>query len=210
MHSRTFVTLVAVLAVSHGAYRTYAADGIRSTAAKATVPQTVTVQDIRSGRASVIGVLGVQLGTVVEIVARVSHSRASGGKQVSGYVLEIETIDGEPTREKPILAFAVAAGSAARLAATENELDGLVRDLVTPGKRTEVVDGQVIEAEPISRAEADSFRKAYVGSRHKIIAYEYGTFDGAPANVPKDYGYLLPLSPFGIRTQLRVLGERLD
>lgn len=142
---------------------------------------------------SVIGALGIPLGTVAEIRASVVAGSETGTKQHDGsYLLRVTEIDGRPIAVAPVLEFSVPSFVQVKLA---NDDFGLY-ELKTGTKAGE-----------LDSVEIKKLQKGYVGKQVRLVVYETGGYSGIPSNLPKD---VMAWSDrgFGFSTSLVVLAER--
>ncbi len=152
-------------------------------------------QDLIIGKATIVGLLGKPLGTPVEIVGTIldcPEGEASGMKVSDSlrgrYRIRVEEIAGsfaDPTFE---MDFFVHRTVEANVAHDQRALDDLVKRMTTPGTRWKYDESSDtnVEAPPMTRKEAEEFRASYVGSRHRLLVYETGAFDGAPRGLPRE------------------------
>jgi hypothetical protein len=140
----------------------------------------------------VIGRLGIRLGEVVEIEAKLVAGRELGSKEFDGsYLLEVQTVAGKAIDRKPVIAFYLDSWADVPLASDEFALYKL-----RTGKETGTLhERQVVELE-----------KGYVGSAHRLLVYEVGEFSGIPRHLPDDYPVWQDHG-FAFHTSLHVLKE---
>jgi hypothetical protein len=130
----------------------------------------ITLEDLN--RRTVIGKLGLPLGTVVEIDAEItagSDLRLKGYH--SHYLLKVTHVDGKKMDSPPLLDFSVPGFASVKLA---NHTFSLY-EMKHGTKAGSLNSSQVAELE-----------KDYVGRAVRLLVYEVGSFDGMPKNLPKD------------------------
>jgi len=151
----------------------------------------LTIADLQSR--PVIGSLGIPLGTVAEIKAKIVTGREIGDKRHAGrYVLRVTEVDGKAREEGPMMDFEVPAFVNAHIAADELALYKLKE-----GK----------DAGSLNKEEIADLEKGYVDRQVLLAVYESGEFGGIPRNLPKD----VPVwqgRAFSFNTHLVVLAER--
>ncbi|GMU81466.1 MAG: hypothetical protein AMXMBFR47_13370 [Planctomycetota bacterium] len=139
----------------------------------------------------VIGELGIPLGTVAEIRARVVAG--SGGKGIQDiYLLRVTEVDGRSLAPAPVMEFRVPGFVRVNLAS--NNLD--LYELKTGS-----------EAGTLNSSQIDELRRDYVGKVTRLVVYEVGKFSGIPNNLPPDAPVWQDRG-FGFSTSLVVLAER--
>ena len=159
----------------------------------------VTASSLRNNAAVVVGDLGLSLGTPAEIEATVAEKLSPFTSERTGFLLRVEKVNGKELKEPPTLEFYARSLSMAKLAGDDSKLEELLRELQEPG------NGLV--SKPLSQAEAEAFKRNYVGSRHKLAVYEAASFDGIPAKLP-DGCMIWADHAFGFHTYLVVMVER--
>jgi hypothetical protein len=175
-------------------------------------PRTVAAAEIENGTISVVGALGLPLGTVSEVEAVVMEQVApeKGAALGTSYVLRVEQLAGRRLAHPPTLRFRVAALTRVVLARNEPELRELLAKLVKSGAPLAILPGTVETTEdpPMSPTEAEALRASYVGSRHRLVVFETAGYVGTPAALPDDAALLFGGPPFGFVTHLVVLAAR--
>ena len=142
----------------------------------------------------VIGQLGVRLGKIVEIEAKVISGYSINGKTMGiEYLLQVESVAGVPLKDGPIIEFQTNTWDNVPLAN-----DGFALYELRTGKK----------AERLTSKQKAELEVGYVGSRRKLLVYEEGRFCGVPEQLPEDD---LPWQDhwgaFGFRTYLWVLKQ---
>lgn len=155
--------------------------------------ERISVAELRT--LSVIGELGVPLGTVVEIRAKV----VSGSEylpRVKGYdglyLLKVTHVDGKELEDPVVLEFSMFPFIRVGLASNHFDLYAL-----KTGRKAGELDS----------AEIRKLEKGYVGKTVHLIAYEAGRFSGIPGNLPKDVPVWAGRA-FELSTSLEILAER--
>lgn len=154
-------------------------------------PRPITVAEIYER--TIIGHLGISLGTVAEIETEVVAGRELRSKYYSNrYLLRIHKVD-DQTLERPVMmvfsVFPAVNTTNIGLARNSFELHRLKTDKKARSLNTE----QITELE-----------KGYVGKRMRFYAYETGRFDGLPHNLPPTVNIWQDRG-FGFHTHLIVL-----
>lgn len=175
-------------------------------------PRTIAAAAIENGTVSVVGALGLPLGTVSEVEAVVVEQVApeKGAAPGTSYMLRVEQLAGRRLAHPPPLRFRVAALTRVVLARNEPELRELLAKLVKSGAPLAIRPGSVETAEDprMSAIEAEALRASYVGSRHRLVVYETAGFVGTPDALPDDAALLHGDRAFGFETHLVVLAAR--
>lgn len=141
----------------------------------------------------VVGALGVPLGTVTEIRARVVAGRELRAKAYEGaYLLRVMEVDGRPLAPPPVMEFHVPRFVSVKLASDHFALHEL-----KTGSATGRLDS----------ARIGELEKDYVGKEMRLVVYEVGEYSGIPGNLPADVPVWADRG-FGFRTSLVVLAER--
>ncbi len=130
----------------------------------------ITLEEL--DRRTVIGKLGLPLGTVVEIDAEItagSELRLKGYQSL--YLLNVTHVDGKKLNAPPLLRFSIPRFASVKLA---NHTFSLYE--MKHGTKARSLDSsQIAELE-----------KDYVGRSVRLVVYEVGSFHGAPNDLPKD------------------------
>jgi hypothetical protein len=163
----------------------------RSDAAAVRIPVTEFTQNQKV----IVGLLGVPLGTVVEIETTLVAGSAIPDalpNLARTFLLSVEKVNGVALSQPKIIDFIVY--SEAKLPASYEDL---------PSSKTHASKLTMSELEAALAAEA----RQYVGSRHRLAVYEAGRFDGVPEKIPED---CMPWSGsnFGYHPYLVVLNIR--
>jgi len=163
---------------------------VDSPTGKPATSRPLTVTDLQER--PVIGRLSVPLGQVAEIEATVIAGRSLGAKQwASQYLLSVARVNGRTLPTPAIMEFDVPGFLSLDLPSDPFEL----AELKTGERPRRLDNGQITELEA-----------GYVGKVAHLYAYEIGSFNGIPDNLP-------PGTPpwagvgFGFTSSLCVLGE---
>ena len=141
----------------------------------------------------VIGKLGVPLGTAIDIQAQIVSGEALRRKEHAvDYLLKVTHVAGAKLEKAPLLKFGVYGAGGAKIASNQFDLFELKK-----GKKTGRLDSVQIK----------ELEKGYVGKTVRLLVCEYGSFNGVPNNLPKDFpSWAEP--EFYFSTSLFVLGEK--
>lgn len=157
------------------------------------LPQRLTIDDIRD--AEVVGALGVELGTCVDLRATIVAGNAGDIRHKSHagrYFLNVTHVDGSPLAKPVQMAFEVDAQSSnVKLA---NDSYSLVK----------LLTGE--DASKVGFSKIPILEKAYVGKQVSLVAYETGSFEGMPRNMPESTPLWQGLG-FYFRTHLQVMKQ---
>lgn len=169
----------------------------------------VSHEDITNGQVMIVGRLGVPLGTVVKVAAKVEAVTDYFGV-VNAYRLAVYRVDG--LELETVASFDFSNWGEARVASTPSQLGELVRKLQIPNSFVQRSPPDFLStfAPSISAAEAESFREGYIGSTHILFAYEIGEFVGSPRTVPPEVSEFAPPQEFRFVTSLVVLGSTFE
>jgi hypothetical protein len=201
--------------VGQNRMRSYSALAILFLAGCANRPAelVIPVTALESGATSVVGRLGKSLGTVMVIeavVVEVSEKLATFGSVGHQYGLRVESVGGRVLDDPITFRFIVErSGPLVKLASSELGLNQLIDQLTRDGQFPVLTDdGELTESKAVSKAEAESVRNGYVGSRHTLLAFETGVFFGAPVGVPENLGFVFSgPNKFHFSSHLTVFSE---
>lgn len=175
---RIAFTIAAILAVASTVY-----------AQSSSNPITIGEINLRS----VMGGLGLTLGTPAEIQAQIVAGRDLERKAYNGlYLLKVTHVNGTQLDEPRLFTFSVPGFVHAHLATTEFELHKLKHGAEPGSLSTEQL------------AELD---QGYVGNTVRLVVYEVGSFSGIPSDLPEDVPMWADV-PFHFSTSLRVVAQR--
>ena len=142
---------------------------------------------------SLVGKLGIPLGTATEIEAEIVSWRSLRFKKYqSAYLLKITHVAGRKIDKSITVEFNIPGFASVELA---NDTFSLYE--LRNGKKTGKLDSSQI----------DDLENGYVGKSVRLVVYESGGFSGRPNNLPKD----VPLwqdTGFHFSTYLYVVAER--
>lgn len=157
----------------------------------ATESRPISVTELN--QRSVVGRLGIPLGTASEIEAEIISGEALRQKRYAGrYLLKVTKV-GDKTLETPVpMEFYVPGFISVQLASDVHELYELKN-----GDEPRIIDTAMLP----------ELEKDYVGRNVNLCVYESGGFSGIPENKPAD----VPIwqgTAFHFSTHLTVLAER--
>ncbi|MGH8019792.1 MAG: hypothetical protein ACREIA_16235, partial [Opitutaceae bacterium] len=135
----------------------------------------------------------------------------SGSEMLRDFQLKVDHVEGKSLVPSVVMRFVVPDSRSVFVAPSWHKLEQLLKDLATAGARLRyepTVPSYVI-ADTMTAEEIELFRRNYVGSRHTLVVYETGTFEGRPKNLPEDCErYMSTMLGFTFSTYLVVLAER--
>lgn len=141
---------------------------------------------------SVIGKIGVPLGTVATVKATVVDGDSLQMKYYQGkYILKITEVNGVKLASEPVIEFSLARAVDVKLANNNFEL-------------YEMKTGE--KAKSLSEKQRENLKKDYVGSTILLQVYELGYYSGIPSKMPKEVE-IWQDTGFRFSTYLRVLRE---
>lgn len=139
----------------------------------------------------IVGGLGITLGTVCEIEVTIIDGDALRVKELSGsFLMKVQSVNGVPLQKPWTTGFGHFSADQEETLPTGNF--GLYKK--EHGKPAKVLDS----------AEIELLKKGYVGSRHRLVVYESGGYEGLPANMPRDVVRVAHFG-FGFRTDVTIL-----
>lgn len=150
----------------------------------------VSLAELQSKDTTVIGALGLPLGSIFEVEGTIVPARASLGLLYNSYyLLRVESVNGAALAKPVIMWFEVK--------------DPQIK---MPASIPELAKQQ-LGRENATDEETDRLERAYVGTRYKVTVVENGKFDGLPRNMP-DYCSIWSAPPYGFTTYLVVIGKK--
>ncbi len=196
----------------------------QSSLPKITPPERVASADISAGITTIYGRLPYPLGTPLEIEGTVEEHRHPPLKPTQllfpgvekdsiYYTLSVYKVNGVILPSPVSIPFDNPVKGFAWLASNTRALDELVRDLQRPGRVAyDPLFDTVSEVEPLTAEEAAHFRANYVGSKHRLVGYETGRFQGLPQDVPDEFSshrwtFVGGSTPYRFSTYFEVMGE---
>jgi hypothetical protein len=151
----------------------------------------ITLEELN--RRSVIGKLGLPLGTTVEIEAEVVSGRSLRLKEYfSLYLLRVTHVNGKELETAPLMRFSSPSFASVELA---NHTFALY----------ELKHGA--KAKSLASSQIEKLEKGYVGKKVRLIVYEVGGFHGIPNQLPNDVPVWADAA-FHFETTLSVLRSR--
>lgn len=152
--------------------------------------ESITAESLNT--ISVIGEIGVPLGTVATVKATVTDGDSLQMKYYQGkYILKITEVNGVKLASEPMVEFSLAPGVEVKLANDNFEL-------------YEMKTGE--KAKSLTGEQTEDLKKDYVGSTIMLQVYELGYYSGIPDNMPKEVE-IWQDTGFRFSTYLRVLRE---
>lgn len=151
----------------------------------------ITLEELN--QRTVIGKLGLPLGTAAEIDAEVISGcdlRLKGYESL--YLLKVTHVNGKKLDAPPLLRFSVPGFAAVELADTTFSL-------------YEMKNGT--KAHSLTSSQIAAIEKGYVGKSLRLLVYETGGFWGVPRQLPDDVSVWADAS-FHFSTSLIVLAQR--
>jgi hypothetical protein len=146
------------------------ADGAKKSNAEL---EPTTVPELMHPRKIIIGVLGVPLGTVVEIEATIVSGNdvpENSPNMDRAFFLSVAKV-GETILPQPkVIGFSVPF-SAVNLPVSYDDLPSSKNVSLNPSELKDALRREI---------------RQYVGSRHRLVVYEAGRIDGVPKSIPED------------------------
>jgi len=157
------------------------------------VPKSISVESLNT--ISVIGRIGVPLGTVATVKATVVDGDSLQMKKYESiYLLKITEVNGVKLASETVIEFSLGPGVDVKLANNDFDLYEMKK-----GERAGSLSGEQIT----------ELKKDYVGSTLILQVYELGYYSGIPKNMPKEV-MIWQDTGFYFSTYLRVLRQVVE
>jgi hypothetical protein len=135
-------------------------------AAEPSAPSTISVEDLASRKVTVIGHLGVPLGTLVEVEATIV-GRGESKMSANSYRLRVESVNRGVLPNPPEMRFGTR---------------GVASRATLPATTSELAEQQTGKPSQWTDEDLEKWERDFVGSRHTLLAYEEAFFAGIPRN----------------------------